>query len=303
MYDEDHLDGLDRYRKYVDDIVEKLSKHTQPVAVIVEPDALTGLAAFSTKGKCSSKFTRRAYVEGIRHALNKLTQAGEHISVYVSGGSSELINNSSKQYTLANILREILDNEETTKRVQGLAVNVGGYASLREEGVHNFLGKAKDKDKAFLKVRGTSLYDWNIAFDELTYVAHMNRVLMNVFGRKFHFMIDTSRNGWKTSREMNGFVVHDGRNKRSSRTNVLGAGLGLRPAVAPQLSLTPFSYSELPNKPHLELPVIDALYYVTPPGRSDGEDGNSDSLDNAPPEGELFLRTPRSAGKKCYPSS
>jgi cellulose 1,4-beta-cellobiosidase len=84
---------------------------------------------------------------------------------------------------------------------------------------------------------GKTRYPGDPSTDEVTYILRLTESLgrVGVSGKKF--IIDTSRNGAMTSGE--------------SWCNALGAGLGERPRASP-------------------LPLVDAYYWIKPPGESDG---------------------------------
>lgn len=104
--------------------------------------------------------------------------------------------------------------------------------------------------------------------DEGTYVSKLSEALTNegILGKKF--IIDTARNGK---------VV---RSTWGSWCNIKGAGLGPRPAPSP-------------------MPLVDAYFWVKPPGESDGTSDpkaarfdagcvSPDSMPNAPEAGQWF---------------
>jgi cellulose 1,4-beta-cellobiosidase len=84
---------------------------------------------------------------------------------------------------------------------------------------------------------GKSRFPGNPSKDEATYIERLTESLARVGVRGKTFVIDTSRNGALTSGE--------------SWCNAGGAGLGERPRASP-------------------MPLVDAYYWVKPPGESDG---------------------------------
>jgi cellulose 1,4-beta-cellobiosidase len=116
---------------------------------------------------------------------------------------------------------------------------------------------------------GNQLDSSNPCPDEMTYVKRLSRSLSAVGINNAGFIIDTGRNGRTGIRKVWG-----------SWCNVRGAGLGERPRASPA-------------------PLIDAYYWVKPPGESDGVsdpsaprfDSNcqsSDSAQGAPQAGQWF---------------
>jgi cellulose 1,4-beta-cellobiosidase len=115
---------------------------------------------------------------------------------------------------------------------------------------------------------GHKLGPTNPCPDELTYAKKLTEAFaaVGVTGKKF--VIDTSRNGRPT------------RSTWSSWCNVKAAGLGPRPQASPD-------------------PLIDAYFWIKPPGESDGTSDpksprtdpackTGDSMENAPEAGEWF---------------
>jgi cellulose 1,4-beta-cellobiosidase len=115
---------------------------------------------------------------------------------------------------------------------------------------------------------GKKLGPTNPCPDELTYVKKLTEAFaaVGVTGKKF--VIDTSRNGRPT------------RSTWSSWCNVQAAGLGPRPQASPD-------------------PLIDAYFWIKPPGESDGTADpksprvdpsckSGDSMPDAPEAGEWF---------------
>lgn len=116
---------------------------------------------------------------------------------------------------------------------------------------------------------GWKLETSNPCPSEYCYVEKLNETLTQAGIRGKGFIIDTSRNG-----------VEETRSKWGHWCNVKGAGLGARPAVQPRA-------------------LVDAYYWVKPPGESDGvSDPNAprfdaycastDSAADAPQAGDWF---------------
>jgi len=116
---------------------------------------------------------------------------------------------------------------------------------------------------------GKKLESSNPTPNELAYVEGLNETLAAAGITGKGFMVDTSRNGVQESRKIWG-----------SWCNIAGAGLGPRPVVAPR-------------------PLVDAYFWVKPPGDSDGISDPSaarfdqncaseDAIQNAPEAGQWF---------------
>lgn len=116
---------------------------------------------------------------------------------------------------------------------------------------------------------GWKLESSNPCPSEYCYIEKLNETLEAAGIRGKGFIVDTSRNG-----------VAETRSKWGHWCNVKGAGLGARPAVAPR-------------------PLVDAYYWVKPPGESDGVSDpkatrfdaycvSQDSAEGAPQAGEWF---------------
>lgn len=118
------------------------------------------------------------------------------------------------------------------------------------------------------KAEGKKLGPYNPCPDELTYIGKLSEELRRVGIANKHFIIDTARNGRPV------------RKTWGSWCNVVGAGLGARPIAAPQA-------------------LVDAYFWIKPPGESDGVSDPSqprfdascqseDSAENAPQAGQWF---------------
>lgn len=116
---------------------------------------------------------------------------------------------------------------------------------------------------------GWKLESSNPCPSEYCYVEKLNETLEAAGIRGKGFLIDTSRNG-----------VAEARTNWGHWCNIKGAGLGERPAIAPR-------------------PLVDAYYWVKPPGESDGVSdpkaprfdaycSSQDSAEGAPQAGEWF---------------
>lgn len=116
---------------------------------------------------------------------------------------------------------------------------------------------------------GWKLESSNPCPSEYCYVEKLNETLEAAGIRGKGFIVDTSRNG-----------VAETRSRWGHWCNVKGAGLGARPAAAPR-------------------PLVDAYYWVKPPGESDGVSdpkaprfdaycASQDSASGAPQAGEWF---------------
>ncbi|HEY6724042.1 MAG TPA: glycoside hydrolase family 6 protein [Polyangiaceae bacterium] len=116
---------------------------------------------------------------------------------------------------------------------------------------------------------GWKLESSNPCPSEYCYVEKLNETLEAAGIRGKGFLVDTSRNG-----------VAEARTQWGHWCNIKGAGLGERPAIAPR-------------------PLVDAYYWVKPPGESDGVSDpkaprfdeycvSQDSAPDAPQAGEWF---------------
>jgi cellulose 1,4-beta-cellobiosidase len=239
-------DGLTEYKTtYVDPLVKVLAAYSKkvPIVLIIEPDSLPNIATNMADPHCANSVT--AYKEGVSYAVSQIASKCPDIVMYLDaahGGWIGWSDNMDKFVTLIKSL-DILD------KLRGMSTNVANYQPLGVQcpwdpqnpgSVRNdyclpdrqHSGEPCCKDPCKLESQ------WNPANNELNYVAE----LVHAFGDKYHFVVDTGRNG-----------VSDMRTDCANWCNIRGAGIGLQPTT------------NTGNKT-----TIDAYLWLKTPGETDG---------------------------------
>ena len=229
-------DGLRRYQtEYIDAIAKKLGANPLyqklRVVAIVEPDSLPNLVTnLGVYEKCRQSET--AYRQGITYAVTKLAEI-PNVYLYLDIAHSGWLG---WEHTdkAAQLYKEVLGTNLT--KVSGFAVNVANYSAVSENfNPYDDVNKYMDLIKSY--------YEWNRVIDEQTFVAKLQ---VSFPGKGF--LIDTSRNGWKS--QPIGTPIET-RTHRGNWCNIQKAGIGERPRANP-------------------LPGVDAYVWIKPPGESDG---------------------------------
>jgi cellulose 1,4-beta-cellobiosidase len=254
-----------RYRtEYVDRIAGILARPEYAdlrVVTIVEPHALLSLvlaAGGNSFPDCLG--VADAYRSAVRYALARLATMPNTYSYLDASFSGHLGYPSNGQPGVA-LLADIVRGSggPGVASVAGFVTDVGQYAPLVEPYIPDpelTIGGAPVWQSRF--------FDFNREIHELTFAQRARTALIaQGFPPNIGMLIDTSRNGWggpdrpagpSPSQDMNTFVNEsriDRRPTRVSWCNQVGAGVGARPAAAPE-------------------PGVHAYAWVTPPGLSDG---------------------------------
>ncbi len=208
--------GEGRYRaEFVDPLAAAFRAHPdERIVAILEPDSLANLATNLDKPGCAA--AEQAYRRGIAYAIKTLSLA--NVSLYLDAAHAGWLGWDANRAKIAHVFREVLDEAGPSARVRGFATDVSNFDPLSD-------GDGKRPEAS------------NPCPDELTYVAKLSASLAEVGITGKGFIIDTSRNGRRTTSGV--------------WCNVKGAGLGERPRASPEAG-------------------IDAYFWVKPPGDSDG---------------------------------
>ncbi|MFJ2914646.1 glycoside hydrolase family 6 protein [Streptomyces sp. NPDC087228] len=273
---------IDRYKtEYIDPIAAILADPAYAslrIVTIIEPDSLPNLVtnAGGTDGSTDACATMKAngnYEKGVGYALHTLG-AISNVYNYVDAAHHGWLGWDSNFVPAAQEFKKAATSEgATVADVQGFIVNTANYSALKEP---NF--KVTDTVNG-TTVRQSKWVDWNYYVDELSFAQALRTELVSQgFASDIGMLIDTARNGWGGSARptaagpltnvddyVNGGRV-DRRIHAGNWCNQSGAGIGERPAGAPE-------------------PGIDAYVWAKPPGESDG---NSQPIDND--EGKGFDR-------------
>ena len=289
-------DGLAEYaRDVVDALASVLAMHPSvPVVIMLEPDALANLATDPDGARCGSASTSTAYRQGIRYAVERLASA--RASLYLDAAHGAWLGWPEQATAYARLVASL----GVVSRVRGFVTNVGGYQPLgtacpASEVERSLLqmrhggdgggdigggggGGGDDeggdipalrayclgsggggggggsrpppccRDACGMLARGASGQNEH-NFVQLMAAAlraalptSAQQQLQQQHGEWPRFVIDTARSG-----------IDDMRADCASTCNLRGAGLGLWPTAQTAL-------------PH----VVDAYWWVRPPGLSDG---------------------------------
>ncbi|MGW2786931.1 glycoside hydrolase family 6 protein [Streptomyces populi] len=275
-----------------DDLATYQSSYIDPIAAIladpayaslrivnlIEPDSLPNLVtnAGGTAGSTTQCATMKAngnYEKGVGYALHTLGALPNTYNYIDAGHHGWLGWDSNLNPSAQEFKKAATTNGATVNDVTGFIVNTANYSATKEPYV-----KVTDTVNG-QTVRQSKWIDWNQYDDESSYAQGLRTALVaQGFDSGIGMLIDTSRNGWGGSARPTGpgpttsvdAYVDGGRIDRRIHAgnwcNQSGAGLGERPATAPDTG-------------------IDAYVWAKPPGESDGA---SQAVDND--EGKGFDR-------------
>ncbi|WP_460806729.1 glycoside hydrolase family 6 protein [Micromonospora zhanjiangensis] len=282
---------VDRYRReFVDPIVaiERDPKYRRlRIVNVIEPGAVPELLAFRTGSSLCEQVDRGGdYLTGIRYVLDQL---GPYPNIYRylgAGHHAQLGWDSDRAAAVGLFATIVAGTRAGPDGVDGVIVNTAGYGALTEPYF------TADTVVNGSPVTYSRWVDWNRFVDELSYGRQLRRELVAAgFPDRVGVLVDTSRNGWggpdrpvapSTSSDVNTFVDRsrvDRRIASANWCNQAGAGLGERPAVAPQ-------------------PGVDAYVWMKPPGTSDGaaDPGSTDPVAGFDPKCDPDYRPPTDSG-------
>jgi cellulose 1,4-beta-cellobiosidase len=263
------LGELSRYKsEFIDPISDILSDSKYAnirIVNIVEIDSLPNLVT-NTNGKptaagttCDQALQSGDYTNGVAYALGTLGSI-PNVYNYVDIGHHGWLGWDDNFQPFANLMNQVVHTSPATPDdLFGFASNVANYGALHEPffSVSDVVG-----GKPIREVAGGWI-DWNRYIDEASYVRAYQPVLSSAIGHNVSMIIDTSRNGWggpnrptakSTSTDPVTYMDQSRTDRRihlGNWCNQSGAGLGARPAAAPETG-------------------VDAYVWVKPPGESDG---------------------------------
>ncbi|MGW1066121.1 glycoside hydrolase family 6 protein [Streptomyces aureus] len=275
-----------------DDLATYQSSYIDPIAAIladpayaslrivnlIEPDSLPNLVtnAGGTAGSTTQCATMKAngnYEKGVGYALHTLGALPNTYNYIDAGHHGWLGWDSNLTPAAQEFKKAATTSGATVNDVTGFIVNTANYSATKEPYV-----KVTDTVNG-QTVRQSKWIDWNQYDDESSYAQGLRTALVaQGFDSGIGMLIDTSRNGWGGSARPTGpgpttsvdAYVDGGRIDRRIHAgnwcNQSGAGIGERPATAPDTG-------------------IDAYVWAKPPGESDGA---SQAVDND--EGKGFDR-------------
>ncbi|MFF8401189.1 glycoside hydrolase family 6 protein [Streptomyces sp. NPDC015684] len=275
-------DDLGRYEsEYIDPIATVLADPAYAslrIVNLIEPDSLPNLVtnAGGTAGstpECATMKANGNYEKGVGYALHRLGALSNTYNYIDAGHHGWLGWDSNLVPSAQEFKKAATTSGATVGDVTGFIVNTANYSATKEPHV-----KITDTVNG-QTVRQAKWIDWNQYVDETTYAQGLRTALVaQGFDSGIGMLIDTSRNGWGGSARPTGpgpstsvdAYVDGGRVDRRIHAgnwcNQNGAGLGERPATAPDAG-------------------VDAYVWAKPPGESDGA---SKAIDND--EGKSFDR-------------
>jgi cellulose 1,4-beta-cellobiosidase len=233
--------GLQVYqKKYIDPLVTLFRKYSMvPIVAVIEPDSLGNLATNMGDPRCANSATQTAYKQGIQYAITQIATA-RNVVMYLDachGGWLGWTNNAQKYISIVQDL-------QVTQYLRGFTTNVANYEPLGVQcpqvgwclnNMHQ--GDPCCADPCRLETQ------WNPANNELNFAMELqNAFMQSVPGFTPTFVIDTGRNG-----------VVDMRENCANWCNIRGAGAGL-----------------IPTTNTANTTLIDAYFWLKPPGESDG---------------------------------
>ncbi|MET7981753.1 glycoside hydrolase family 6 protein [Streptomyces sp. NPDC005281] len=277
--------GPDELAKYQSDYIDPIATILADPAYaslrivnLIEPDSLPNIVtnAGGTAGSTTQCATMKAngnYEKGVGYALHKLGALPNAYNYIDAGHHGWLGWDSNLTPAAQEFKTAATSNGATVNDVTGFIVNTANYSATKEPYV-----KVTDTVNG-QTVRQSKWIDWNQYNDESSYAQGLRTALVGQgFDSGIGMLIDTSRNGWGGSARPTGpgpttsvdAYVDGGRIDRRIHAgnwcNQSGAGLGERPATAPETG-------------------VDAYVWAKPPGESDGA---SQLVDND--EGKGFDR-------------
>ncbi|WP_206676041.1 glycoside hydrolase family 6 protein, partial [Xylella fastidiosa] len=255
-------EGLQRYkREYIDTIASIFSNPKYKdirIVNIIEPDSLPNIITNMSTPSCAQAKNTGIYEEGIKYALNKLSEI-PNVYNYMDIGHSGWLGWDTNRIPAVSLYTKVI--QSTTAgfaSVNGFATNTANTTPLIEPNLPN-----PDLNIGGQPIRSSKFYEWNRYFDEMDYSETLyNDFVAAGWPSSIGFIIDTGRNGWggperPTSafgNDVNSYVNSgriDRRNHRGNWCNQKDAGIGLPPIA------TPGGH-------------VDAFQWIKPPGYSDG---------------------------------
>jgi cellulose 1,4-beta-cellobiosidase len=263
------LGELNRYKtEFIDPIAAILSdpkyadiRIVNTVEIDSLPNLITNVSGRPTSEgtTCDQAKQSGDYVNGVAYALGTLG-AIENVYNYVDIGHHGWLGWDDNFQPFATLMGQVVRTSPATPDdLFGFASNVANYGPLHEPffSVNDVVG-----GRPIREVSGGWI-DFNRYIDEVSYVRAYQPVLSSAIGHNVSMIIDTSRNGWggpdrptgeSTSTDPITYMDQSRIDRRihlGNWCNQSGAGLGARPAAAPETG-------------------VDAYVWVKPPGESDG---------------------------------
>ena len=243
--------------EYKHDVVDRLASvladwHLKVRTVLVlEPDTLAHMASSGGRHPgCSREATRAAYLEGIEYAIHTIRNSAPSVAMYLAAGNGELLGWGERVNAFATSVAKL----GAVGQLHGFATNIGGYAPLGRAcpQITDARTRLPLSLPTFCRSRRHDpccndpcglIETFNSGVGELNFVQMLSKHLkmaMPNMGEP-HFIIDTARNGYAQARD-----------DCAAACNLRTAKFGLLPTAVTGVD------------------VVDAFWWLTPPGASDG---------------------------------
>ena len=251
-------DGLSEYKFEVERLAIVLAKYETRVriALVLEPATLSHLAlGRSANPACARKATRRAYFEGLGSAVRTLRAKAPHTALYLAAGDGEQLGWGERANAFAASVSQL---GPSALQLRGFATNIGAYQPLGRACARS-VEHTRTNLQAFCRTHPHDaccddpcglLEQYNSGQSALNYVVLLSHHLQVALpGIRPRFVIDTARNGAAAPKA-----------DCSADCNLRGASLGRRPTA------------------DTDLDIIDAYWWLSAPGSSDGCGSQAASL-------------------------
>eukprot|EP00443_Scrippsiella_acuminata_P095960 CAMPEP_0115590268 /NCGR_PEP_ID=MMETSP0272-20121206/9678_1 /TAXON_ID=71861 /ORGANISM="Scrippsiella trochoidea, Strain CCMP3099" /LENGTH=684 /DNA_ID=CAMNT_0003025461 /DNA_START=60 /DNA_END=2112 /DNA_ORIENTATION=+ len=246
----DCAQGIEEYKKeYADPFIALLQRYEArlPIVVVLEPDSIPNIATNSAHPQCGTQATHDAYLEGIRYALERLTQDTPLVAVYLDAAHGGWLG---WEDNLEKFMRSVQELQFPMSKIRGFATNVANYQPLGvpcpfhpdKGGRNNYCLNGRHKGDPCCDDPCRLEPKYNPANNEMNYAQELAWMAKALLHMDAHMIIDTGRNG-----------VPDMRSSCQSWCNPRGAGAGV-PSTAKTADPS----------------LVDAYFWLKTPGESDG---------------------------------
>lgn len=117
-------DGMNKYKKYIDEIVAEMGKYDRlDFAVVLEPDSLGNSVTNMGVAKCQK--AAPAYLEGLAYAVKKLQKP--NVALYIDAAHSNWLGWPGNLEPAAKLFKQVLTMAGTGAKIRGFATNVSNY--------------------------------------------------------------------------------------------------------------------------------------------------------------------------------
>jgi len=242
----DCANGIADYEtNYINPLVSVFKQFPQvPIITVIEPDSLPNLATNMGDPHCGNSATVTAYETCIPYAINQLATV-PNVFQYLDAAHGGWLGWTSNLQSYAQTVKSL----NIISRLRGFATNVANYQPTGvmcptlngPDGQPYCLSNPKStnvccNDPCNLETQ------YNPCNNEMNYIAWLNYTFVSQNpGFQPYFITDTGRNG-----------ISNMRSDCANWCNIRGAGAGQKPTA------------------NTGVDVVDAFYWLKPPGESDG---------------------------------